>query len=80
MDGGGVGGIHAVVDLGSWRRMVEGLQAGNIGELLLEKALDPIDGVLPLGGEDVKVAGDCKVLVLVAGEATPLEIYHETMS
>ena len=61
-----------MVDLGSWRRMVEGLQAGDVGELLLEQALDPVDGVLPLGAEDVEVAGDGEVLVLVAGEAAPL--------
>ena len=59
--------------------MVEGLQAGKIGELLLEKALDLIDGVLPLGGEDVEIAGDGEVLVLCAGEDAPLDV-HETMS
>ena len=53
MDGGGVGGIHAVVDLGSWRRMVEGLQAGDVGELVFQEAVVPVQAVLSLGGEDV---------------------------
>ena len=75
MDGGGGGGIHAVVDPGGGWRVVEGLQACNIGELLLEQVLDPVDGVLPLGAEDVEIAGDGEVLVLITGEAAPLEIH-----
>ena len=58
-----------MVDLGSWRRMVEGLQTGDVGEL-----------VLSLGGEDMEVAGDGEVLVLVAGEDAPLDVDHEPMS
>ena len=60
--------------------MVEGLQVSDVGELLLKQALDPVDGVFPLGGEDVKVAGDGEVLVLIAGENASLEIHHEPMS
>ena len=38
-----------------------------------------VQAVLPLGGEDVEVAGDGEVLVLVAGEDAPLEVDHEPM-
>ena len=69
-----------MVDSGFWQRVVEGLQARDVGELLLKQALDPVDGVLPLDGEGVKVSGDGELPVLVAGEAAPLEIHHETMS
>ena len=69
-----------MVDLGSWRRMVEGLQAGDVGELVFQEAVDPVEAVLSLGGEDVEVAGDGEVLVLVAGEDPPLEVNHEPKS
>ena len=36
------------------------------------RAVDPVQAVLPLGGEDVEVAGDGEVLVLVAGEDASL--------
>ena len=46
--------------------MVQGLQAGDVGELFLEKVVDLVQAVLPLGGEDVEVADD--------GEDAPLEV------
>ena len=51
--------------------MVKGLQAGDIWELLLEKAVNPVQAVLPLCGEEVEVAGNvrCWSLLLVR---TPL--------
>ena len=55
MDGGGVGSIHAVVDPGGGRRVVEGLQPRDIAELGLQQAADPVDGELPLGAEDMEV-------------------------
>ena len=63
-----------MVDLGSWRQMVDGLQAGNVGELVFQEAVDPVQAILALGGEDVEVAGDGEVLVLIAGEDAPLEV------
>ena len=69
-----------MVDLGSWRRMVEGLQAGDVGELVFQEAVDPVEAVLSLGGENVEVADDGEVLVLVAGEDPPLEVDHEPVS
>ena len=71
-----IGAVLAVVDSGFGRRVVKGLQACDVGELFLKQALDPVDGVLPLGAEDVEVAGDGEVLVLVADGAAPLEIHH----
>ena len=39
-----------------------------------------VEAVLSLGGEDVEVAGDGEVLVLVAGEDPPLEVDHKPVS
>ena len=47
--------------------MVEGLQPRDVTKLSLQQAADPVDGELSLGAEDVKVAGEHEVLVLVAG-------------
>ena len=41
--------------------------------------LDPVDQVLPFGAEDVEVTGDGEVLVLVAGEAAPLQVHDQSM-
>ena len=60
--------------------MVKGLQAGDVGEPVFQEAVDPVEAVLSLGGEDVEVAGDGEVLVLVAGEDPPLEVDHEPVS
>ena len=77
MDGGGVGGIHAVVDPGGGRRVVEGLQPGDVAELFFQQAMDPVEGEVPAGAEDVEVAGQHQVLILVAGEAAPLEVHDQ---
>ena len=74
MDGGGDGGIHCVVDPGGGQWV---LVPHDIAELLLEKAMDPFDGEVPAGAEDVEVAGQHQVLVLVAGEAATLEVHNE---
>ena len=57
MDGGGVGGVHSVVDPGGWWRVQERLVSRAIAELILEEAVDPVDGKVPAGTEDVELAG-----------------------
>ena len=54
--------------------MVEWLQPRDVVELGLQQAVDPVDGELPVGAEDVKVAGQRQVLILVAGEAARLDV------
>ena len=73
----GVAGIYAVVDPGGGRQVVERLQSCDVRELLLEQAMDPVDGELPLGAKDMEVAGELEVLVLVARETAPLEVHHQ---
>ena len=85
MDGGGVGGVHAEVDPGGGRRVVQGLQPNDVAELGLQQAVDAVDGELPVGAEDVEVTGQHQVLILVAGEAAPLEVddqrlHHQEVS
>ena len=48
-----VGSIHGMVDTGIQWRVVEGLEAGDVGELFLEEVVEPVHRELPLGGEDV---------------------------
>ena len=56
MDGGGVGGVHCVVDSEDGWRVLEGLVSRDVAELLLEKAVDSVDGIVPARAEDVDVA------------------------
>ena len=79
MNGSEVSGVHGVVDLDVRRRVVEGLQAGDVGELIFQELLDTVDGELPLGGKDVDVAGERQVLVLVGGEDATLEVHDQAM-
>ena len=62
--------------VGGWR-VVEGLIPRDIPELFLEQAVDPVDGVVSAGAEDVEVTGQHQVLVLIAGEALSLEVHYE---
>ena len=41
--------------------------------------MDPVDGEVAAGAEDVEVAGQHQLQVVVAGEAALLEVHHETM-
>ena len=79
MDGGSIRGVHRVVDPGDRRRVLEGLVSRYVAELLLKQAMDPVDGEVAVGAKDMEVAGQHHVLVVVAGEATPLEVHHETV-
>ena len=65
MDGGGVGGVHCVVDPGSRQPMLEGLVSRDFAELFLNKAVDPVDSEFSAGTEDVELAGQHQVGVLV---------------
>ena len=60
--------------------MVVGLQSRDVTELGLQQAADSVDGELPLGAEDMEVAGQREVSVLVAGEASPLEVHDQEVS
>ena len=42
-----------MVDPGGGRRVLKGLVPRDVAELLLEKAMDPVDGEVPAGAEDV---------------------------
>ena len=46
-------------------------------KLFLEQAMDPVNGEVSAGDEDMEVAGQHQVLVLVAGEAATLEVHYE---
>ena len=63
MDGGGVGGVHSVVDPGGWWRVQERLVSRAIAELILEEAVDPVDGEVPAGTKYVKLAGQHQIAV-----------------
>ena len=79
MDGGGVGSVHCVEDSGDGWGVLEGLVPRDVTELLLKQAVDPVDGEVAVGAEDVEAAGQHQVLVIVAGEAALLEVLHETV-
>ena len=41
--------------------------------------MDAVDGEVALGAEDLEIAGQHQLLVVIAGEAILLKIHHETM-
>ena len=67
-------GAVSAVDPRGGRRVIEGLVPHDVAEVLLEQTVDPVDAEVPAGAEDVEVPGQQQVVVLVAGEATTLEV------
>ena len=59
-----------------WRRVLEGLVSRHVTELLLQKAMDLLDGEVAVGVEDMEAAGEDKLLIFVGGDATSLEVHH----
>ena len=65
MKGGDLGGVHGVVDPGGWRQVLEELIPHHVAELLLEKAMDPVDGEVAVGAEHMEAAGKDELVILL---------------
>ena len=76
--GGGCSG-DVVVDPGPWKQALQLLQAGHVTELVPEKLLDLVDGVLSTVAEDLEGAGEDKVLILIGEDTSSLQIHDQTV-
>ena len=59
---------------------MEGLVPSHVTELLLQKVMDPVDGEVAIGAEDMEAAGEDELVIVVGGEATPLEVHHQPLA